>query len=168
MEEIRYNLIADALEKKGKTAYWLSTVLEVSPATTTRWANNQTQPSLQVLHEIAGALGLDAKTLIVKTKDVKEQLPERFKLIKERASEPKRERGRPPNDSQTKNEEMTIKQQGDQYREEQAKLLIESLYWEKSKEPINIWDEKTQSYRQNPSKFPDDKPVFKQDLDLKD
>lgn len=96
MEDIRYNLIAEVLEKRKKTAYWLSTVLSVSPATATRWANNQSQPPLPVLFEIAAALKVEARTLLVKNDELKKQLPGRFAEIEEKRDEFPKKRGRKP------------------------------------------------------------------------
>lgn len=96
--DIKYNKIGEALEKKKKTGYWLARVLDVSDSVVNRWVHQKRQPSLQVLHEIATALKVDVKTLLVKTEEVREQLPERFAEIEDNRSGFPKKRGPKPKD----------------------------------------------------------------------
>ncbi|NQX78629.1 helix-turn-helix transcriptional regulator [Gilvibacter sp.] len=83
MKGIQYNLIAEALGKKGQTAYWLSNILGVSNATALRWCANESQPPLPVLFEIAAALKVEPRSLLVSLKTVAQELPERYREIEE-------------------------------------------------------------------------------------
>lgn len=58
------NRIKDVLEKKGKTQTWLAEQLDVDFVTVNRYANNHTQPPLEVLAIIAEHLGVKIKDLI--------------------------------------------------------------------------------------------------------
>lgn len=73
METMKYsscNRISEALAKKRKTAYWLSKVTGYSTSQISRWVANQKQPSLCQLFEIAAALKVEAKTLILPNQKV--------------------------------------------------------------------------------------------------
>lgn len=83
MKGIQYNLIAEALGKTGQTAYWLSNIMGVSNATALRWCANESQPPLPVLFEIAAALKVEPRSLLVSLKTVAQELPERYREIEE-------------------------------------------------------------------------------------
>ena len=92
--ETKYNRIGEVLDQKGMTAYWLAGVLNVSNAAVSQWVNQQRQPPLAVLFEVARALNVEAKTLLVSVSEVERQEPRRFQEIKDLAKKPKRGRGR--------------------------------------------------------------------------
>lgn len=58
------NRLKAVLEAKGKTQTWLADELGVEFITVNRYANNHTQPPLEVLGKIAGLLGVKIKDLI--------------------------------------------------------------------------------------------------------
>jgi transcriptional regulator with XRE-family HTH domain len=61
----RYNRIKAVLAEKGKTSKWLAEQVGRSKATVSRWCSNQVQPPLDVLFQIAEALDVDVRTLLV-------------------------------------------------------------------------------------------------------
>jgi transcriptional regulator with XRE-family HTH domain len=64
----RTNRLKIALVERGKTGKWLSEVLNMNPATISRWCSNKTQPSLETLAGIAKVLDVDIRDLLVPTK----------------------------------------------------------------------------------------------------
>lgn len=65
MEKIVYNRIKIALLERQKTGKWLSEQLGKSDITISRWTSNASQPSLEVLYEIANILQMDVRELLV-------------------------------------------------------------------------------------------------------
>ena len=63
-----YNRIKAAIAEQGKTSLWLSNALGVSPVTVSRWCRNEMQPTVESLFNIANALNLDVRTLLVSNK----------------------------------------------------------------------------------------------------
>lgn len=61
------NRIKVVLAEKKRTSKWLAEQLHKDPATVSKWCTNSAQPSLETLMEIAGALDIDARELIVPT-----------------------------------------------------------------------------------------------------
>jgi putative transcriptional regulator len=61
----KYNLIKEVLEKQGKTQTWLAEKLDVDFLTINRYANNNRQPSIERLYQIAKLLKVSARELIV-------------------------------------------------------------------------------------------------------
>ena len=47
---------------------WLADELGKDPATVSKWCTNSSQPSLETLVQVAEALDVDVRTLIVQTK----------------------------------------------------------------------------------------------------
>ena len=57
----------ESVEKK-RTAKWLADELVKDPATVSKWCTNSSQPSLETLVQVAEALDVDVRSLIVQTK----------------------------------------------------------------------------------------------------
>lgn len=66
MKEI--NRLKVVLVEKKRTGKWLAETLGKNEATISRWCTNETQPSLDTLLEIARALDVDIKELLVSSK----------------------------------------------------------------------------------------------------
>jgi len=63
-----FNRIKSVLAEKGKTNLWLAEALEMNKTTVSKWCTNDVQPSMETLFEIAEALNVDVRELIVSTK----------------------------------------------------------------------------------------------------
>ncbi len=61
------NRIKVALVEKKRTSKWLAEKLHKDPATVSKWCTNTAQPSLETLVEIANALEIDVRDLILPT-----------------------------------------------------------------------------------------------------
>lgn len=62
------NRIKEVLEEQGRSQRWLSEKLGKSYNMVNAYVQNRTQPSLEVLGEIARLLDVDVKELILSTK----------------------------------------------------------------------------------------------------
>lgn len=69
MKEI--NRLKVVLVEQKHTGKWLAETLGKNEATVSRWCTNETQPSLDTLLEIALALNVDIKELLVSSKETK-------------------------------------------------------------------------------------------------
>lgn len=58
------NRIKVMLAEKNKTNKWLAEQLGVNPATVSKWCTNSSQPSLDMLGQIADALNVDYTELV--------------------------------------------------------------------------------------------------------
>jgi len=67
-KKISYNRIKAALAEGNLTNKQLADKLKVAPETVSRWCTNDTQPSIETLYEIAKALDVNIKELLVPTK----------------------------------------------------------------------------------------------------
>lgn len=65
---VNYNRIKVVLVEQGKTGKWLAENLRKSPCTISKWCSNSSQPDLRTLNEIAVALKVDVKDLLVSNK----------------------------------------------------------------------------------------------------
>ena len=63
------NRIKEVLDAKGIKQTWLSEKLGKSYNMVNSYAQNRTQPSLEVLNKVADILDIDVKELIVSNKD---------------------------------------------------------------------------------------------------
>ena len=63
------NRLKIVLVEKKRTGKWLAEVLGKNEATVSRWCTNESQPSLETLFEIAKALKVDVKDLLISTKE---------------------------------------------------------------------------------------------------
>jgi len=61
------NRLKAVLAEKQLTSKWLAGQLGKSLTTVSRWCTNETQPSLEILVEIATILKVDVKDLLVST-----------------------------------------------------------------------------------------------------
>ena len=62
------NRIKAVLAEKGKTNNWLAETLGMNRTTVSKWCTNQMQPTVETLNEIAEALEVDVRELLVSTK----------------------------------------------------------------------------------------------------
>lgn len=62
------NRIKVVLVEQKKTGKWLAEQLGKDPSTVSKWCSNKMQPSLEILVNIAKILDVDARELIVITK----------------------------------------------------------------------------------------------------
>ena len=62
------NRIRVVLAEKSISNKWLAEKMAKSPTTVSRWCNNEMQPSLETLVEIANKLGVDVRELLNSTK----------------------------------------------------------------------------------------------------
>ena len=61
------NRIRVVLAEQDRTNKWLAERVGKSRTTVSRWCTNDMQPSLETLREIAEALGVDIRELLVST-----------------------------------------------------------------------------------------------------
>ena len=67
MNKIYYNRLKTVLEEKGVPNKKLAREMGVSEKTVSRWRNNVTQPSLELLYKIARYLQTDVRQLLEST-----------------------------------------------------------------------------------------------------
>lgn len=70
---IKMNRIKEVLKEQGRTQTWLSEQIEKSYVIVTNYCNNNSQPSIEVLRNIAKILDVDVRILLVPTKDNSEE-----------------------------------------------------------------------------------------------
>ncbi len=63
------NRIKVVLAEEGRTNKWLADKLGKTTTTVSRWCTNEMQPSLETLVDIAAALKIDIRELLVPTKE---------------------------------------------------------------------------------------------------
>lgn len=63
------NRLKVVLAEQKRTGKWLAETLGKNEATVSRWCANVSQPSLETLFEIAKVLEVDARELLVSTKN---------------------------------------------------------------------------------------------------
>jgi len=63
------NRIKEVLKEQGRTQTWLAEKIGKSYVVVTNYCNNNTQPSIQVLTEMAQVLDVDVRELLVPTKN---------------------------------------------------------------------------------------------------
>lgn len=68
MKKKASNRIKAVLAEKDKTNNWLSEELGKNKTTVSKWCTNQMQPTMETLFEIAEALDVDVRELLVSTK----------------------------------------------------------------------------------------------------
>ena len=59
------NRIKVVLVEKGKTGKWLAKEVGKTPCTVSKWCSNSIQPDIKTLNNIANALSIDVKDLLV-------------------------------------------------------------------------------------------------------
>ena len=68
-ENYQMNRIKEVLKEQGRTQTWLANQIAKSYVVVTNYCNNNSQPSLSVLRQIAEVLDIDVRELIVSTKE---------------------------------------------------------------------------------------------------
>ena len=68
MGDIQMNRIKEVLKEQGRTQTWLAEKISKSYVIVTNYCNNNAQPSIEVLRNIAKALDVDVRELLVATK----------------------------------------------------------------------------------------------------
>lgn len=72
MEEIKkempINRLKVVLVEQNRTGRWLAQTIGKNDATVSRWCSNATQPSLEMLVQVAQVLKVDVRELLNKTK----------------------------------------------------------------------------------------------------
>ncbi|MGF6848629.1 putative transcriptional regulator [Chitinophaga sp. W3I9] len=63
-----FNRIKIVIVEQGKTNNWLAEQLGVSIGSVSKWCTNTVQPGIETLFEIAAALDVDVRELLVSTK----------------------------------------------------------------------------------------------------
>lgn len=64
-----YNRIKAVLAEKGKTNNWLADELDMNRTTVSKWCRNDMQPRVETLFQIANALGIDVRKLLISTEE---------------------------------------------------------------------------------------------------
>ena len=68
MAKREYNRIKEVLKQQGRTQTWLADQIGKSYVIVTNYCNNNSQPSIEVLGNIAEVLDVDIRELLVPTK----------------------------------------------------------------------------------------------------
>tara|TARA_B100000949_G_C14183865_1_gene408704 strand:- start:723 stop:962 length:240 start_codon:yes stop_codon:yes gene_type:complete len=68
MEKEVFNRIKAVLAEKGKTNNWLADELDMNRTTISKWCRNDMQPRVETLFQIAKALDVDVRELLVSSK----------------------------------------------------------------------------------------------------
>jgi len=63
-----YNRIKAVLAEKGKTNNWLAEELDKNTNTISKWCRNDMQPRIENLFQVAKALDVDVRELLVSNK----------------------------------------------------------------------------------------------------
>ena len=67
-KKIEMNRIKEILISQGRSQTWLAEKIDKSYVVVTNYCNNNTQPSIPVLRDIAKMLDVDVRDLLVPTK----------------------------------------------------------------------------------------------------
>jgi putative transcriptional regulator len=67
-EKPTYNRIKAVLAEQNKTNLWLAEELKMNKTTVSKWCTNEVQPTVESLFNIAKALNVDVRELLVSTK----------------------------------------------------------------------------------------------------
>ena len=67
-QTIKMNRIKEVLKEQGRTQTWLAEKIDKSYVVVTNYCNNNAQPSIPVLRDIAQVLDVDVRELLVGTK----------------------------------------------------------------------------------------------------
>lgn len=71
MDKKHINRIKIVLAEQNKTNKWLAEKLRKNITTVSRWCTNEMQPSLETIFEIAKALDVDSRLLLISSKETK-------------------------------------------------------------------------------------------------
>ena len=69
MSQYSMNRIKEILKEQGRSQAWLADKIGKSYVVVTNYCNNNTQPSIPVLREIANVLDVDIRELLLPTKE---------------------------------------------------------------------------------------------------
>lgn len=69
-KKIEMNRIKEVLQEQGRSQTWLADKIDKSYVIVTNYCNNNSQPSIPVLREIAEVLDVDVRELLVPTKNL--------------------------------------------------------------------------------------------------
>lgn len=67
-KKVKMNRIKDVLQSQGRSQSWLAEQIGKSYVVLNNYCNNNTQPSIPVLRDIAKALNVDVRELLTQTK----------------------------------------------------------------------------------------------------
>lgn len=67
-----YNRIKAVLAEKEKTNIWLAEKLGKNKTTVSKWCTNDVQPTMETLFDIADALDIDVRELLISNKGKKD------------------------------------------------------------------------------------------------
>lgn len=67
-KKVKMNRIKDVLQAQGRSQTWLAEQIGKSYVVVTNYCNNNSQPSIPVLRDIAKELDVDVRELLVSTK----------------------------------------------------------------------------------------------------
>jgi len=62
------NRIKEVLKEQGRTQTWLAEKINKSYVVVTNYCNNNNQPSIKVLRDIAAVMDVDVRELLIPTK----------------------------------------------------------------------------------------------------
>ena len=68
--KLQINRVKEVLRQQGRSQTWLAEKLDKSYVVVTNYCNNNKQPSLEVLRQIADILDIDVRELLTPTKIV--------------------------------------------------------------------------------------------------
>lgn len=68
MKKRMYNRIKAVLAEKDRTNNWLAEKLGMNRTTVSKWCRNEMQPRIETLFQIAEALEVDVRELLVSTR----------------------------------------------------------------------------------------------------
>jgi len=68
MEKPVYNRIKAVLAENARTNNWLADELDINRTTVSKWCRNDMQPRIENLFQVAKALDVDVRELLVSTK----------------------------------------------------------------------------------------------------
>tara|TARA_B100001245_G_C22855983_1_gene411513 strand:+ start:825 stop:1037 length:213 start_codon:yes stop_codon:yes gene_type:complete len=67
-KKVEMNRIKEVLQQQGRTQTWLAEKIDRSYVVVTNYCNNNTQPTIPVLRNIAKVLDVDVRELLISTK----------------------------------------------------------------------------------------------------
>lgn len=68
MNKQNYNRIKAVLAEQNKTSSWLAQQIDKNPTTISKWCRNEMQPRIENLFQVAKALDINVRELLISTK----------------------------------------------------------------------------------------------------
>ena len=68
MNKQNYNRIKAVLAEQNKTSTWLAKQIDKNPTTISKWCRNDMQPRIENLFQVAKALDINVRELLISTK----------------------------------------------------------------------------------------------------